>query len=469
MSTLKLKTSKLDYSPLILGSIQSIRIPLIRHQTENQQQNESDLTELSWLTNNMLNTNSNSIQSPKPKTSFSLTNSKTLNKQLNNRQSVSNKVYQEASCLSPDSPLSSSSSSSSSSSCSISPCLSPCSACHTTELAKLNSKKFLTKNKSALKTKKSSQTTDASTSSITNLPPLAPQFKNTSSLTKPPLTLSCLIFMALEESKDKCLPVREIYEWIENNFSFYKTSENSGWKSSIRHNLSFSKCFKKMDRNESVLYRLKAESSLNNDLGRKRRAPNSVGTCWKVNEECKAYLIQMLKKSNFWYHNSNYYASLANYIDKFDLAEIKNIHHSHHDNLNSNKRVKKEVSNEESSSDEMGDLGEYNSNLLEFVKKQQEMLVEQVNLNLKEKEEPKELDLSLSASSASLSSAFSSLSWSFKGDDDSSSKRLKTVQANSNEILDLTAKQPKLSSELEMEVASTLVDMKWFASRNLKI
>ena len=60
--------------------------------------------------------------------------------------------------------------------------------------------------------------------------------------------------MALQESKDQCLPVREIYEWIEVNFPFYmNVSKNGGWKSSIRHNLSFSKCFKKVERRNSVV------------------------------------------------------------------------------------------------------------------------------------------------------------------------------------------------------------------------
>ncbi len=102
--------------------------------------------------------------------------------------------------------------------------------------------------------------------------------------------------MALEESKEKCLPVREIYEWIEAHFPYYKSVANGGWKSSIRHNLSFSKCFKKMDRAEWAFHLnqqqqvapksepfssliLNSEAGLN---GRKRRAPNATGTCWTV-------------------------------------------------------------------------------------------------------------------------------------------------------------------------------------------
>jgi hypothetical protein len=157
-------------------------------------------------------------------------------------------------------------------------------------------------------------------------------FKNNCGFTKPPLTLTCLIFMALEESDSKCLPVREIYEWIEENFPFYQNVSNGGWKSSIRHNLSFSRCFVKMNRNEYVLLRhgqsgdfLKCEigeiikSQQEKHLrkqqqylqnGRKRRAPNSTGTCWKVNPDYRSTLVQNLKKSSFWFHNRRHYSKL---------------------------------------------------------------------------------------------------------------------------------------------------------------
>ena len=149
------------------------------------------------------------------------------------------------------------------------------------------------------------------------------KFKNTCGMNKPPLTLSCLIFMALQEATDKCLPVREIYEWIEENFPFYRNASNCGWKSSIRHNLSFSKCFKKMDRGELVLYRTNPETASQAALavnGRKRRAPNSTGTCWKVNAECKSYLVQTLKKSSFWFHNAANYEHLNKYIMSYPVA-----------------------------------------------------------------------------------------------------------------------------------------------------
>ena len=66
---------------------------------------------------------------------------------------------------------------------------------------------------------------------------------------KPPLSFACMIFMSLESSPTKTLPVKEIYEWIEWKFPFYRTAP-TGWKNSVRHNLSLNKCFKKVMRGQ---------------------------------------------------------------------------------------------------------------------------------------------------------------------------------------------------------------------------
>ena len=67
---------------------------------------------------------------------------------------------------------------------------------------------------------------------------------------KPPLSFACMIFMAVESSPTKTLPVKEIYEWIMWKFPFYRAA-GPGWKNSVRHNLSLNKCFKKVDRSSS--------------------------------------------------------------------------------------------------------------------------------------------------------------------------------------------------------------------------
>lgn len=64
---------------------------------------------------------------------------------------------------------------------------------------------------------------------------------------KPPYSFSCLIFMAIEDSHQKALPVKEIYAWILDHFPYFRNVP-TGWKNSVRHNLSLNKCFQKVEK-----------------------------------------------------------------------------------------------------------------------------------------------------------------------------------------------------------------------------
>ena len=68
---------------------------------------------------------------------------------------------------------------------------------------------------------------------------------------KPPFSFSTLIFMAIEASKAKALPVKDIYTWILDHYPYFKTAP-TGWKNSVRHNLSLNKCFCKVDNKSPV-------------------------------------------------------------------------------------------------------------------------------------------------------------------------------------------------------------------------
>ncbi|XP_051952424.1 forkhead box protein N3-like [Xyrauchen texanus] len=95
---------------------------------------------------------------------------------------------------------------------------------------------------------------------------------------KPPYSFSCLIFMAIEDAPSKRLPVKDIYGWILEHFPYF-SSAPTGWKNSVRHNLSLNKCFKKVDKDRSQ------------SIGK--------GSLWSIDPDYRHNLIQALKKTPF--------------------------------------------------------------------------------------------------------------------------------------------------------------------------
>ncbi|XP_065212659.1 uncharacterized protein LOC135840191 [Planococcus citri] len=89
--------------------------------------------------------------------------------------------------------------------------------------------------------------TASTTTKNSNSPKCGFYYQNETFYPKPAFSYSCLIAMALKNSKHGCLPVAEIYNFMCNHFPYFKTAPN-GWKNSVRHNLSLNKCFEKIEK-----------------------------------------------------------------------------------------------------------------------------------------------------------------------------------------------------------------------------
>lgn len=59
--------------------------------------------------------------------------------------------------------------------------------------------------------------------------------------------------MAIEDSANKALPVKDIYAWILDHFPYFRNAP-TGWKNSVRHNLSLNKCFRKVEKAPVSVY-----------------------------------------------------------------------------------------------------------------------------------------------------------------------------------------------------------------------
>ncbi|XP_031631404.1 forkhead box protein biniou [Contarinia nasturtii] len=67
---------------------------------------------------------------------------------------------------------------------------------------------------------------------------------------KPPISYINLIAKAIRSSPKNQLTLNEIYQFLQNEHSFFR-SDYVGWKNSVRHNLSLNECFLKVNKDQN--------------------------------------------------------------------------------------------------------------------------------------------------------------------------------------------------------------------------
>lgn len=69
---------------------------------------------------------------------------------------------------------------------------------------------------------------------------------------KPSISFACLIGMAILAAEDRRLTVSEVYDWMKKIHPYFDSpAAGSGWKNSVRHNLSLNKHFVKQTRDHN--------------------------------------------------------------------------------------------------------------------------------------------------------------------------------------------------------------------------
>ncbi|ORZ09577.1 fork head domain-domain-containing protein, partial [Absidia repens] len=73
-----------------------------------------------------------------------------------------------------------------------------------------------------------------------------PTASNTRRRRRPPHSYASMIAQAILTSQDQKMSLRDIYTWVQQRYPHLYESNETGWKNTIRHNLSLNRCFYKL-------------------------------------------------------------------------------------------------------------------------------------------------------------------------------------------------------------------------------
>ena len=136
---------------------------------------------------------------------------------------------------------------------------------------------------------------------------------------KPAHSYIGLIALAILSTPERRLVLSDIYQWILDNYNYFH-NRGSGWRNSIRHNLSLNDCFMKAGRSANgkghywTIHPANLEDFLRGDFRRRRaqrRVRKSLGlTVPEEVNEFKSYIYiiinRVMQKSPYKSENLNY-------------------------------------------------------------------------------------------------------------------------------------------------------------------
>ncbi|KAF7990039.1 hypothetical protein HCN44_008713 [Aphidius gifuensis] len=133
---------------------------------------------------------------------------------------------------------------------------------------------------------------------------------------KPPYSYISLTAMAIWSSRDKMLPLAEIYKFIADRFPYYR-KDTRRWQNSLRHNLSFNDCFIKVPRNPHTnppgkgaywaLHPAALSMFENGSYLRRRKRFKLPKECKNDSKLLSEHTSKLTTVSSIDYHHNSYY------------------------------------------------------------------------------------------------------------------------------------------------------------------
>ncbi|KRY21854.1 Forkhead box protein N4, partial [Trichinella patagoniensis] len=147
------------------------------------------------------------------------------------------------------------------------------------------------------------------------------QPESTNKFPKPPYSYCALIALALRNSATGKLHVSEIYKFLSTNFPYFKTAM-PGWKNSIRHNLSLSRSFYKIEAPDSKKTGRKCSLWAMNE----EKAYSIYKSIKKMREtHCQAILDSLEDPGKEAYNHANNNLKTVSVLNTFIYLKISNV------------------------------------------------------------------------------------------------------------------------------------------------